>query len=77
MKCTSALKGLDEKKDRRKELREAFQVEDDRFADKDVLVFDDLFRSGETLREVTRTLIEQGHVARVYILTLTKTRKKK
>jgi predicted amidophosphoribosyltransferase len=77
VKRTSPLKSLDDKKERRKELKEAFKAADDRFADKDVLVFDDLFRSGETLREVTRTLIEQGHVAGVYILTLTKTRKRK
>ena len=77
MKSTSVLKGINDKRDRRKEVREAFRVKDERFADKDVLVFDDLFRSGETLREVVRTLIEQGHVARVYILTLTKTRKKR
>ena len=77
VKRTSVLKGIDDKKDRRKELSEAFRVKDDRFADADVLVFDDLFRSGETLREVVRTLIDQGRVARVYILALTKTRKKK
>ncbi|MFL5384242.1 MAG: hypothetical protein ACJ8GN_17105 [Longimicrobiaceae bacterium] len=39
-----------------------------------MLVFDDLFRSGETLNEITHTLMEQGKVDRVYVLTLTRTR---
>jgi competence protein ComFC len=39
-----------------------------------VLLFDDLYRSGETLAEATRTLQEQGRVQRVYVLTVTRTR---
>jgi competence protein ComFC len=77
VKSTPPLKGMDDKKGRRKELRDAFRVKDAGFADRCVLVFDDLFRSGETLHEITRTLIEQGRVADVFVLTLTKTRKRK
>lgn len=77
LKGTPPLKGLDDKKSRRKELEEAFRVKDTSFSDKYVLVFDDLFRSGETLQHVTGTLLEQGRVAKVFVLTLTKTRKKK
>ncbi len=77
VKSTPPLKGLDDKKSRRRELEEAFRVRDTSLSNKYVLVFDDLFRSGETLHQVTRTLVEQGSVAKVFVLTLTKTRKKK
>ena len=77
VKRTTSLKNLDGKRDRKKELIGVFRIEDNRFAGKCALVFDDIFRSGETLREIIGTLIEQGGVARVFVLTLTRTRKKK
>ncbi len=77
IKKTSPLKDLEHRKNRKKELAGAFQVKDLSYADKYVLVFDDLFRSGETVQEITRTLMNQGNVARVFVLTLTKTRKRK
>jgi predicted amidophosphoribosyltransferase len=52
----------------------AFSVSDQRYANKKVLIFDDLFRSGTTLKEITRVLYEVGKVQNVYVVTLTKTR---
>ena len=45
-----------------------------RYKGKDVLLFDDLYRSGTTLKEITHMLYEQGKVKSVYIVTMTKTR---
>jgi predicted amidophosphoribosyltransferase len=42
-----------------------------------VLLFDDLYRSGETLKEITRVLMEEGQVSKVFVLTITKTRRKR
>lgn len=60
--------------ERQAQLASAFRVVDDRFAGRRVLLFDDLYRSGETLREITRTLVSEGNIDRVYVLTLTRTR---
>lgn len=71
---TAPLKSVDDPDERRDQLAGAFRVADERFAGRRVLVFDDLYRSGATLAEITRTLMEQGGVERVYVLTLTRTR---
>jgi predicted amidophosphoribosyltransferase len=73
-KTTQSLKDIFDTTERKAQLAGAFAVADDRFAGKRVLLFDDLFRSGETLSEITHTLVEQGKVDRVYVLTLTRTR---
>jgi predicted amidophosphoribosyltransferase len=39
-----------------------------------ILLFDDLYRSGATLNEMTATLYDQGGAAEVFALTLTRTR---
>jgi predicted amidophosphoribosyltransferase len=41
---------------------------------KKVLLFDDLYRSGATMNEITATLYEQGQAADVFALTITRTR---
>jgi competence protein ComFC len=71
---TKPLKGLTDKRLRRKELEDAFAVLDQRFAGAHVLLFDDLFRSGETLKAVTVALLFLGHVARVSVVAATSTR---
>lgn len=71
---TMPLKSLDDPDERRDQLAGAFRIADGRFEGRRVLVFDDLYRSGTTLAEITRTLMEQGGVERVYVLTLTRTR---
>lgn len=77
IKETQPLKGIDDTLSRKRQLRGAFKVTDrDRFTGKYVLLFDDIYRSGETLWAVTEVLLAEGRVARVYVLTLTKTRTK-
>jgi predicted amidophosphoribosyltransferase len=55
-------------------LRGAFRVADARFAGRHVVVFDDLYDSGATLSEIARVLRTEGQVARVFVLTITKSR---
>ncbi len=74
---TKPLKELDDRGSRKQELEGAFRVKDARLAGKPVLLFDDLYRSGETLKEITHVLSSQGKVSDVFVLTITKTRTKK
>lgn len=77
IKQTPPLKSVDDPIKRKEALRGAFRVKDQRFAGKVLLVFDDIYRSGETLSEITRVLYEEGKVKAVYVLTLTRTRVKR
>ena len=76
---TSQLKSIDDPEERRKILADVFQVKDPRrrYAGKKVLLFDDLYRSGETMNVATQVLTDSGHVNNVYVLAITKTRSKK
>lgn len=76
-RSTEPLKGIDDPETRRKELQGAFRVKDNSLAGRKVLLFDDLFRSGETLTEITDVLYNSGKVQNVYVLTITKTRSKR
>ena len=76
-KETEQLKDISDPHDREKLLNDVFDIKDLRYKNKKVLLFDDLYRSGATLREITRILYEKGRVQNVYILTLTKTRIKR
>jgi len=73
-KQTLPLKSVADKRTRRDELDGAFAVVDQRFAGMHVLLFDDLFRSGETLKAVTIALLFLGNVAKVSVVTATSTR---
>ena len=73
-KQTLPLKGMTDKRLRREELDGAFAVADQRLARLHVLLFDDLFRSGETLKAVTVALLFLGNVAGVSVVTATSTR---
>ncbi|WP_180380065.1 ComF family protein [Campylobacter porcelli] len=57
-------------------LKDAFRC-DKRYKNKKILLIDDLFRSGATLNEITKTLYTQGEVDNVYVLCFTKTRSKR
>jgi len=76
-KNTSELKSIEDPAEREKILLDAFDVQDLIYQNKKVLLFDDLFRSGSTLKEITKTLYTKGKVQDVYVVTLTKTRSKK
>ena len=71
---TPALKNVTGKQRRREELEGAFTVSDQRFAGGHVLLFDDLFRSGETLKAVTVALLFDGNAAMVSVVAATGTR---
>ncbi len=74
---TDVLKNIDDPETRRKELKGAFEVKGSFLDGKRVLLFDDLYRSGETLTEITNLLYNKGNVHDVYVLTITKTRSKR
>ena len=71
---TIPLKSLEGHESRHEQLQGAFAVQEQRFRDRYILLFDDLYRSGETLTVATDVLHEQGSIARVYVLALTRTR---
>jgi competence protein ComFC len=77
IKQTSALKSITDKRQRHAELEGAFAVADNRYERQHVLVFDDLFRSGETLSAVCSVLIGQGKIGIVSVVTATITRSKR
>lgn len=77
LKSTSALKGIEDAKERQEILKDAFQVKENLLRGKDVLLFDDLFRSGATLEAATDVLLNEGKARNVYVLTITKTRTKR
>lgn len=77
IKSTEALKGIEDPMKRKQQLEGAFTVTDASLASKYVVVFDDIYRSGETLRAITDVLHSQGKISRVYVLTVTKTRAKR
>lgn len=75
IKATTPQKGIVDVEQRKEELKDAFAIADNSLFGKNVLLFDDLYRSGETLNAVCDILINKGKTASVYVLTITKTRK--
>lgn len=70
------LKGVQDV-DRRKELLQGLHaVDSKRIAGKNVLLFDDLFRSGATMNAITDLLLTEGKVATVRAFAITRTRSK-
>jgi len=76
VKETPELKNIYEYEERLELLKDAFAVRNSLIDEKNILLFDDLYRSGATLNAITRVLYKQGMVGRVYVLVLTKTRSK-
>jgi predicted amidophosphoribosyltransferase len=73
-KETPELKNVYEYHKRLELLKDTFIVKDLSLKGKNVLLFDDLYRSGATINEITRVLQEKGMVSKVYVLAITKTR---
>jgi competence protein ComFC len=74
---TEPLKGVNDPEERRHLLENSFALGlTKKYRGKDVLLFDDLYRSGSTLNVITDLLYSSGEVKNVYCLTLTKTRSK-
>lgn len=74
IKGTSQLKNIYDNEERQKILKDAFLVTELIVGGKNILLFDDLYSSGATLNTISCALYEQGKVASVYVLALTRTR---
>lgn len=76
VKQTPELKNMFDYQQRLEVLGDAFSVRSLALQGKNVLLFDDLYRSGATIHAITQVLYEKGQVSKVMVLTLTKTRSK-
>lgn len=74
IKATPELKGIQVFEKRNEILKDAFNIKKEYIKGKNILLFDDLFRSGATLGVITEFLYNKGRVKSVYVLALTKTR---
>jgi competence protein ComFC len=72
--ATTQLKGVTDPEKRKELVDGLYAVDPKHMAGKNVLLFDDLFRSGTTLNAITDVLLQQGKAASVRVLTITKTR---
>lgn len=77
IKQTPMLKNEIDSQKRRDALQGAFRIADERYAGKHILVFDDLYRSGETLKAICETLVSHGKVGKVSVITATQTRSRR
>jgi competence protein ComFC len=68
------LKGITDPEKRKEALDGLHAVDAKHTRGKNVLLFDDLFRSGSTMNAITDVLLQQGRAANVYALTVTRTR---
>ena len=75
VKSTTQIKEIKDFSEREKILADAFEVEENAFEDKNVLLIDDLYRSGATLRAITNVIKNKGNAKNILVLTATKTRK--
>jgi len=71
-KKTSFLKNMT-MEEKEKILNGIFEVKSNLIKNKKVLLFDDIFQTGSTLKEITKVLYSKGQVGNVYVLTVTKT----
>ena len=75
VKTTAQLKNIYDYEERINVLENVFAVKTANLAGKNLLLFDDLYRSGATLKVITDVLYNQGRANSVYVLALTRTRK--
>ncbi len=72
------LKNIEDEQERLLVLENAFQIADSNCTmGKNILLIDDLYRSGATLEAATRVLKTKGKAKNVFVITLTKTRTKR
>ncbi len=71
---TPELKNVHEYGERIRLLQGTHEVSRDRTEGHKILLFDDLYRSGATMNEVTANLYDQGGASDVFALTITRTR---
>ena len=68
------MKEIEDFRQRAELVRDMFTVKSRKLEHKTVLLFDDLYRSGLTLKEGARVLRREAGVKSIYVLTITKTR---
>lgn len=73
-RAATQLKGVTDPARRKELVKGLYAVDASKTAGKKILLFDDLFRSGTTMNEITEMLMAQGQAANVNVLTITKTR---
>jgi competence protein ComFC len=73
-RATTPLKGVVDPDRRRELLAGLYVIDADKTRGKNVLLFDDLYRSGATMNAITALLLEAGGAASVRALTITRTR---
>jgi competence protein ComFC len=71
---TTALKGVTDPAKRKELVSGLYAVDSSKTTGRNILLFDDLYRSGTTLNEITDILLKDGKAASVRVLTLTRTR---
>ncbi len=76
IKETPELKDVYEYEKRLDFLKDAFTADPHLIKGKNVLLFDDLYRSGATLNVVSQVLYQEGKAGKIYVLVLTRTRSK-
>jgi len=74
VKETPELKSIYDYRQRLEHLKDAYAVIMEKTQNQDILLVDDLYRSGATLEAVTNALRSKGNVRRVFALALTRTR---
>lgn len=71
------LKYMEDRTERSEAVKGLYSVRSKKLEGKTVLLLDDLYRSGATLREAARALKSDGKADVIYVLTITKTRVKR
>lgn len=74
VRATPQMIGIHDVQERRNHLQNAFAITQNTLNGQNVLLIDDLYRSGETLNAITDVLMNTGRASNVYVLTITKTR---
>lgn len=74
-RATTQLKGVTDPDERVKLVDGLYAVDPAHTAGRNILLFDDLFRSGTTMNAITDVLLKQGGAKSVCALTITKTRR--
>lgn len=68
------VKFMEDRSERQKAVKGLFAMRQNELSGKSILILDDLYRSGMTLREAVATLREEADAKFIYVLTITKTR---